>query len=550
MKRVRGIGASGGIAMGRLEIYRGGERSFERQRVEDVEAELRRLQAAQAKAAEALNEIYLKSLKLVGEKDSMIFQIHIMMLQDEDFSEMIQKTIRTEQVNAEFAVWTAGNEFSKRFECMEDEYMRSRKTDVIDISRRLIQCLDHSESVDSYCLSQPSVLVAEDLTPSDTMQLDRSKLLAVVTRGGSKMSHMAILSRTMGIPAVVSLEEGYGELQNGMFAVIDGLSGEVLLEPDEETVAEYEKIQNESLRRYSSLSGLISRSVATKDGTGIEINANIGHPNDAESALKNGADGIGLFRSEFLYMESRELPSEEKQFRAYREILEKMNGRRVIVRTFDIGADKKVPYLNLPEEDNPALGYRAIRICLDRQELFYTQLRALLRASTYGNLAVMFPMIVSVDEIKAAKAMVQKVQDDLKDENISFCSNMPVGIMVETPAAVMLSGELAKEVDFFSIGTNDLTQYTLAADRINAKVADLYDQKHPAVLKMIELVMQNARRAGIPAGICGESAADPALTEFFLRMGVQELSVVPASVLELKQRIEEIDLSKGPKGTE
>jgi phosphotransferase system enzyme I (PtsI) len=543
MKEIHGIGASGGIAMGSLALYQNNKSKVEGRHIKDIEGELARLEAAQKEAVNTLNEIHLQSLKRVGEKDSMIFEIHMMMIEDEDFSAAVREKIEKEQVNVEYAVWKTGNEFAERFAQMDDDYMRERKIDIIDISRRLIQCLDSKVAKALIHLDEPSIVAADDLTPSETMQLDKFKVLAIVTRRGSRTSHSAILSRTMGIPSIVTLEDSFSELKTGMFAVVDGSSGTILLEPDEATKKSYEKIRDKYLREQQELRQLLKTETVTKDGRKIEVNANIGHPSDVESALENGADGIGLFRSEFLYMERKSLPTEEEQFQAYKQVLEKMQGRSVIIRTFDIGADKQVSYLNLPQETNPAMGYRAIRICLDRKELFYTQLRALLRASTFGNLKIMFPMIISLDEVKAAKTMLEQAKSDLKAVKMSFAQNVKTGIMIETPAAVMLSEELAKECDFFSIGTNDLTQYTLAADRMNGNISKLYDQRHPAVLKMIEMAAINAKKAGIPVGICGESADDPVLTEFYLKIGVNEFSVASSSVLVLKKHICKMDFS-------
>ncbi|HHV32432.1 MAG TPA: phosphoenolpyruvate--protein phosphotransferase [Clostridiales bacterium] len=547
MKKLHGIGTSDGVAIGRLMLYQNDKLSIEKHYIENTENELARFKAAQKQAEGALNEIYLKLLKQVGEKDSMIFQIHIMMLQDEDFTEAIQEKIVKEQVNAEFAVWETGQEFAEQFAQMDSEYMRGRKTDVIDISRRLIQCLNKSTAAGPVNSEEPFILAAEDLTPSETVKLDQSKVLAIVTRVGSRTSHSAILSRTMGIPAVAGLEDSFEKLKDGMFVIVDGTSGEVLLEPDKATQENYEKRQTESINSKNKLKQSLGNTTIMHNGRTIEVNANIGHPGDVQSALENGADGIGLFRSEFLYMGRDSLPTEDEQFEAYRQVLKKMGKKPVIVRTFDIGADKKVPYLHLPEEENPALGYRAIRICLDQTDLFRTQLRALLRASAFGNLKIMFPMIISTEEIRTAKAILEDIKSDLSAKNIAFDTAVKVGIMIETPAAAVLSSELAKECDFFSIGTNDLTQYTLAADRMNGKISKLYNQRNPAVLKMIEMAAQSAHQAGIPVGICGESAADPALTEFYLKLGIDELSVVSPSVLSLKSALQQAIQSESGK---
>lgn len=537
MKKIYGTGASAGVAMGFLRLLRSEERKAEKRHVKDTGKELARLQTAQSEAAEKVNEIYLRSLKQIGEKDSMIFQIQIMMLQDEDFVNTIYKRIEKEHVNAEYAVQQAGREFADRFVHMDDEYMRARSADVVDISRRLIQCLDKTDGKAVWQCAEPSVLAAEELTPSETMQFDKSKILALITRGGSSISHVAILARTMGIPSVVALKNGYDDLEDGMFAIVDGTSGKVILEPDESTKKHYETSARKDFLNRQNLKDLLKSRTVVKGGKRVEINANIASPEDADAALENGADGIGLFRSEFLYMRRDRLPSEEEQFQSYVTVLKKMGPRPVIVRTFDIGADKQIAYLNLPAEANPAMGYRAIRVCLDREDLFRTQLRALLRASAFGNLKIMFPMITSPKEVRAAKDILEQVKKELGSEGIKFSPDIKVGIMIETPAAVMLGEELARICDFFSVGTNDLTQYTLAVDRINDKVSYLYDQSHPAVLKLIRLAAESAHGAGIPIGICGESAANTGLMKFYLDIGIDELSVAPSSVLEMKRAI-------------
>lgn len=542
MVRIHGTGASAGIAIGRLTFLKRGGETVPKKAAADPDGELKRLKQATEETAGQLGEIYQKSLRQIGEKDSMIFEIHRMMLEDEDFLGAIRERILGERVNAEYAVWSAGKEFSDRLARMDSEYMRNRAPDVLDVSSRLIRSLQKKGERDDEAPRSPSVIGAEDLMPSETVQLDKAVVLAFVTRNGSKVSHSAILARTLGIPSVVGLGDGYRMLRDGMTVIVDGTAGEVLAEPDEAALREYRAKQEELRLRRERLEGLTGAQAVTKNGVRIAVNANIGRPGEAELALRNGADGVGLFRSEFLYMESDSLPSEETQFRAYREALEKMRGKRVIIRTLDIGADKRVPYLNLPHEENPALGWRAIRICLDRTELFRTQLRALLRASAFGNLAVMFPMVISPQEVREAKKLVGQVKGELRSEGTAFSPDVPLGVMIETPAAAVLSAELAKEADFFSIGTNDLTQYTLAADRMNGNVAKLYDQRHPAVLRLIELTVKNAKAAGIETGICGESAADPVLTEFFLRIGVDELSVAPASVPELKNTVRGIEL--------
>ena len=536
MEEIYGTGASSGIAMGTLRLFGKKENWAEKRYIEDVQGELACLHVAQREAVEKLNEIYLQSLQQVGEKDSMIFQTQIMMLQDEDFTNAICEKIETEHANAEYAVQETGREFADRFVRMDDEYMRARSADVADISKRLIQCLNKTFGKTTWKCEEPSILAAEELTPSETVQLDRSRILAMITRNGSNTSHVAILARTMGIPSVVSLGKGYDCLADGMFAIVDGASGKVILKPDESIRQGYEKKAREDFLNRQRLKALLKSEPAAKGGKRMQINANIAAPEDADAALENGADGIGLFRSEFLYMHRDRLPSEEEQFRSYASVLKKMGTRSVTVRTFDIGADKQIPYLNLPAEANPALGYRAIRICLDRKDLFRTQLKALLRASAFGNLKIMFPMITSLEEVRDAKAVLEQARADLAAERIPFSPEVRVGIMIETPAAVMLSEELARECDFFSIGTNDLTQYTLAADRLNDRISYLYDQSHPAVLKMIRLTAESAHKAGISVGICGESASAKNLADFYREIGIDELSVVPSSVPEVKQR--------------
>lgn len=537
MEKIRGTGVSNGIAAGPLTLRRREPDVVTKTLTDDPEAEIARLTKARETAERDLNQIYLKSLKKVGEKESMIFQIHLMMLQDQDFSKAMEDKIRSDHVSAEYAAWKTGSEFAKQFDNMDNEYMRARKADVVDISRRLIHCLTGGENGSAEESGRPSILAAEDLTPSETMQMDRSKILAIITRGGSRTSHSAILARTMGIPSIVGLKDNFDHLKAGMNVIVDGTTGEVILEPDEAAKTEFAGKAVAEKKRREELNHLLSTVLTAPNGHKIAVNANIGHPQDVEGALENGADGIGLFRSEFLYMERDSLPTEEEQFEAYKKVLVGMNGKSVIVRTFDIGADKQVSYLNLPKEANPALGYRAIRICLDRRDLFRTQLRALMRASVYGKLKIMFPMIISVNEVRTAKAELEKVKDELSVEKIPFAPDVEVGIMIETPASVVMSEELAKECSFFSVGTNDLTQYTLAVDRMNGNISKLYNQANPAVLKMIAVAARNAHKAGIPIGICGESAADTKLTDFYLREEIDELSVASSSVLSVKESL-------------
>ena len=536
MKEVHGIAVSGGVAVGRLSRMESGGEKVEKKRIGDAAGELSRLDAARKETVRQLQEIYRESLKKISAKDSMIFQIHIMMVQDEDFTEAMRSRIRTEKVCAEYAVQEAGREFSERFAKMDDEYMRGRAQDVVDISRRLIRALQHKESADRGP-SGPRVVAADELAPSETVQMDKSEVRAFVTRGGSRTAHAAILARTLGIPAVMGLGSAFDALADGAEVIVDGSAGLVIADPDEETVTAYRTKQRAEREHQKKLRTLVNAPAVSRAGVRVRVYANIAHPDDADAALANGAEGIGLFRSEFLYMGRDSLPTEEEQFQAYKKVLEKMGERPVVVRTFDIGADKEVPSLHLPKEANPALGYRAIRICLDRKDLFRTQLRALLRASAFGNLQIMFPMIVSAEEVKAAKEILGDVKAGLAAERIAFAPKIRTGIMVETPAAAVLSGALAEIADFFSIGTNDLTQYTLAADRTNASVSGLYDPRSPAVLKLIEWTAKSAHQAGIPVGICGESAADPRLTAFYLRNRIDELSVAPSSVLALKEKI-------------
>ena len=540
MKKINGIPASKGIAIGRLQLCGNIDDQIEKKSIFDIDSELARLDSAKDSAIGALNEIYLNALKRVGEENSLIFQIHIMMLQDEDFFGAIQSKIREEKVCAEYAVKEVGRKYSQMFTNMDDEYMRGRAADVLDISKRLIHALNPYFGVGLDNITEQSVVAAPDLMPSETVQLDPTMVLAFLTREGSKSSHSAILARTMAIPAVVGLGEGFSELKAGIRVIVDGETGDILLEPDEATLTQYRRKKEEFEQHRQELQQLKGTKAVTKNGVEIEINANIGHPADAELAIENDAEGIGLFRSEFLYMDGDSLPDEERQFEAYKTVLQKMKGKRVIIRTLDLGADKQVPYLNLPKEDNPALGYRAIRISLDRRELFITQLRALYRASTFGRLAIMFPMIISVEEVREIKSIIEQVKQDLVKEKINFSPNIELGIMIETPASVIMSGELAKEVDFFSIGTNDLTQYTLAVDRMNPKISSLFDSRNPAVLRMIEITAENGKKAGIWTGICGESAADTALTDFYVKTGIKELSVAPSAILEVKKAVRQI----------
>ena len=538
MKRVSGKIAFGGIAIGTIKELSKKNDLVRRVHVEDVAAEQERFQAAQKEAIKQLQGLYDKAVKEVGEDNAAIFEVHQMMLEDLDYLDSIRNIIETQSVNAEYAVATTGDNFAEMFAGMDDDYMKARSADVKDISERVVRILsNHEEQGQDKGTRQKHIIVADDLAPSETIQMDREAVLAFVTRQGSTNSHTAILARTMNIPALVltPVDEGV----DGKVAIVDGFSGTVIIEPDEETLAAYQKKQQEELERRELLAQLKGKPTVTEDGKEIKLYANIGGVKDVGAVLQNDAAGIGLFRSEFLYLQSTDYPTEEEQFKAYKTVAEMMAGRKVIIRTLDIGADKKVDYFHLDEEDNPALGYRAVRICLTRPEIFRTQLRALYRASAYGNIAIMIPMITSVWEVEKSKEIIREVKAELKEEGVPFKDDVEVGIMIETPAAVMIADELAQMVDFFSIGTNDLTQYTLAIDRQNQKLDAFYDPHHPAVLAMIRMAAENAHAEGKWIGICGELGADLELTEEFLAMGLDELSVSPAMVLPLRKKIRE-----------
>lgn len=536
-KIIEGKSAFGGIAIGPIRELSKKNKVVRRNHVDDADAELARFESAKVQAIEELGQLYEKALAQVGEENAAIFEVHQMMLEDEDYCDSVHNIITSQQVNAEYAVASTGDNFSEMFASMDDEYMKARAADVKDISERLIRVLE-GESEDMGDCGEASIILADDLAPSETIQLDRSKILAFVTRAGSTNSHTAILARTMNIPALVCVpaEEGL----NGRQAIVDGKQGKLILDPDEEMLKQYEEKLNEEQKHRELLITLKDRATRTKSGKEIRLYANIGGVSDVGAVLMNGAEGIGLFRSEFLYLEKNEQPTEEEQFQAYRKVAEMMAGKQVIIRTLDIGADKKIDYFNLDTEENPALGYRAVRICLDRPEIFKTQLRALYRASAYGNIAIMVPMIISRWEVLKVKEIIVEVKAELTAQKIPF-GNPEFGIMIETPAAVIIADELAPEVDFFSIGTNDLTQYTLAIDRQNEKLDMFYDSHHPAVLKMIQMIIDSAHRAGIWAGICGELGADTELTEQFVNMGIDELSVSPAMVLPVRERVVAMD---------
>lgn len=538
--KMEGKSVFGGVAMGRLSIYKKSDQVVKRQKVSDAAAEVKRYEDATAKAKEQLARLYDKALKEVGESNAAIFEVHQMMLDDLDYQESVTNMIQSEEINAEYAVAVTGDNFSEMFAAMDDDYMKARAADVKDISNRLIAVLQGAEDMELDS-SEPVILVAEDLAPSETVQLDKSLLLSFVTRYGSTNSHTAILARTMNIPALIGVD--YSEDIDGHYGIVDGFSGVLYVDPDEETIAKYQKKLEEEKEKMRLLQELKGKANVTKDGKEIKLYANIGGVGDVPSVLQNDAGGIGLFRSEFLYLESDTFPTEEDQFNAYRSVVQTMAGKKVIIRTLDIGADKQVDYFNLAHEDNPAMGYRAIRICLEQPDIFKTQLRALYRASYYGNLAIMFPMIISVDEVKRIKAIVEEVKQELDAQEIQY-GEVELGVMIETPAAVWITEELGKEVDFFSIGTNDLTQYTLAIDRQNPRLDSFYDAHHPAVLRAIQMTVENGHKGGAWVGICGELGADTSLTETFLRMGVDELSVSPSRILAVRAAIRDCDLSK------
>ena len=527
-----------GIAMGPIVVLKKDDYQVKRTRIEDPEAEVKRVDAALEKSKEQLQKLYDKAVKEVGEASAAIFEVHQMMLEDDDYLEAIQNTIRTEQVNAEYAVATTGDNFAEMFASMDDDYMKARSADIKDISERLVRNLSGQEDTDLSSID-PSVIVADDLSPSETVQMDKDKILAFVTVHGSTNSHTAILARMMNIPALIGVPMDLDELKTGMTAVVDGFEGTVTFDPDEEIKAQTEKRMEEEAEKLRLLQELKGKENITLDGHKINIYANIGSVGDIGYVLENDAGGIGLFRSEFLYLGRNDFPTEEEQFQAYKQAVQMMAGKKVIIRTLDIGADKQVDYFNLGNEDNPALGYRAIRICLTQPDIFKTQLRALLRAAVYGNLSIMYPMITSTEEVKKIYEIVAEVEAELKEQEIQY--KLPEqGIMIETPAAAIISDKLAEMVDFFSIGTNDLTQYTLALDRQNAKLDDFYNPHHEAILRMIQMVVDNAHKCGKWAGICGELGADATLTEQFVRMGVDELSVAPSMILKLRKIVREM----------
>lgn len=538
MMKFTGKSVYKGIVMGPVAVLKNNDELVKRKKIEDADEEIKRVEEAAAQAAEQLQKLYEKAVKEVGEASAAIFEVHQMMLEDDDYRDAIQNMIRTEMVNAEYATAVTGDNFAEMFSSMDDEYMRARAADIRDISNRLVRNLQGGMELD-FAEMDPSIIIADDLSPSETVQMDKEKILAFVTVHGSTNSHTAILARMMNIPALIGVNMNLGEIQNGMRAIVDGFKGEVVFDPTEELCSETEVRIKEEKEKLQLLQTLKGKENVTLDGKKIHIYANIGSVGDVGYVLENDAGGIGLFRSEFLYLGRDDFPAEEEQFQAYKQVVQTMAGKKVIIRTLDIGADKQVDYFNLGKEDNPAMGYRAIRICLKQPDIFKTQLRALLRAAAFGNLSIMYPMITSVEEVKRIYEIVEEVKQELETAQIPF--KIPEqGIMIETPAAVMISDELAELVDFFSIGTNDLTQYTLAIDRQNEKLDDFYNPHHKAILRMIRMVVDNAHKEGKWAGICGELGADPSLTETFVRMGVDELSVAPSMVLKLRKTIREM----------
>ncbi len=536
MITIQGKGACGAIAIGRLSFFKRGEISVKRERVEDTKAELERFEAARQEAQSQLRALYDKALIEIGEANAQIFDIHQMMLEDLDYIDSVTNIIENQQMNAEYAVAVTADNFAMMFSSMDDEYMKERAADVKDVSNRVLRCFQ--QTADGTVLSGDGLIIcADDLAPSETVQLDKSKVLAFVTQKGSLNSHTAILARTMNIPAVIGVGEALNPEFDGKPAVVDGYTGEVFIEPDADTLALLKLKQQEDEKKKALLQELKGKENITLDGRKINIFANIGGLSDIGAVLVNDAGGIGLFRSEFLYLENNNFPSEELQFATYKKVLESMAGKKVIIRTLDIGADKKIEYFDLDAEENPALGYRAIRICLTRQDIFKTQLRALYRASVFGNLSIMFPMIIAREEILEIKKIINEVKIELAAENVPFSDDVEIGIMIETPAAAVISDILAPEVDFFSVGTNDLTQYTLAIDRQNPKLDGFYDPHHESVLRLIQFAADSAHKNGKWIGICGELGADLSLTERFLKMGIDELSVSPSLVLSLRDKV-------------
>lgn len=542
MEVYQGKSVFGGIAIGRISVHKKDEQQVKRVRIEDSEQEILRYRQAKQTAMEQLQGLYQKALKEVGEANAAIFEIHQMMLEDDDYNESVENIIRMQQVNAEYAVASTGDNFAQMFSAMDDDYMRARSADVKDISERVLSVLG-GRATGIAASGEPVIIVADDLAPSETVQLNKDLVLSFVTVHGSVNSHTAILARTMSIPALIGTAIPLTDDIDGKVGIVDGKNGCIYVDPDEDTLGRMQQLKLEEQEKKELLQTLKGRENITIDGKKIMLYANIGNSKDLAAVLQNDAGGIGLFRSEFIYLERDTFPTEEEQFQIYRTVVETMAGKPVIIRTLDIGADKKCDYFEMEPEENPAMGCRAIRICLTRPEIFKTQLRALFRASAFGNISIMYPMIISVDELRKIKTIVAEIRQELTEQGVTF-GEPKQGIMIETPAAVMMSEELAKEVDFFSIGTNDLTQYTLAIDRQNPKLDAFYDPHHPAVLRMIQMVVENAHKAGIWAGICGELGADTTLTRRFLAMGVDELSMSPGSILPVRKIILETDVTK------
>lgn len=542
MQIFEGKSVFGGIAMGKIRVYKKDAQQVKRVKVADEEAEIARYVQARDTAMQQLQQLYEKALQEIGETNAAIFEVHQMMLEDDDYNESVENIIRMEQVNAEYAVASTGDNFAEMFASMDDDYMRGRAADVRDISERVIGILSGAAD-DGIAADEPVIIVADDLAPSETVQMDKSKVLSFVTIHGSLNSHTAILARTMSIPALVGTNIDAADALNGRFAVVDGAAGKLYVEPDEETIQQLEQKKQAFLEQKELLETLKGKENVTLDGRKIMLYANIGNSKDLATVIQNDAGGIGLFRSEFIYLERDHFPTEDEQFQIYKQVAQTMAGKRVIIRTLDIGADKQCDYFEMEKEENPAMGCRAIRICLTRPEIFKTQLRALFRASAFGKVAIMYPMITSVAEVRRIKEIVAEVRAELDAQGVAY-GEVEQGIMIETPAAVMISDDLAAEVDFFSIGTNDLTQYTLAIDRQNIKLDEFFDPHHPAVLRMIQMVVENAHKKGIWVGICGELGADLSLTQTFLKMGVDELSVSPGRILPLRKIVRETDVSK------
>lgn len=542
MVTLQGKGVFGGIAIGEISFFKRDSGIVQRKKVEDPQAEIQRFEDAKAEAIRELGELYDKAVSEVGESNAMLFQTHQFMLEDLDYVEAITNMIQTQSVNAEYAVSITGDNFSQMFASMDDDYMRERAADVKDISARVVKILTGAGE-SGLVTDKPVILASDDLAPSETVQLDKDMVLSFVTQGGSTNSHTAILAKTMNIPAIIGIGDALDEKYEGKMAIVDGAKGCLIIEPDEETMKEYQAKKQEYLEQQELLQQFRGKETVSLDGQKVKLYANIGNASDIGAVVKNDAAGIGLFRSEFLYLESENFPTEEEQFKVYKYVAETMGQKQVIIRTLDIGADKQVDYFNLGNEDNPAMGYRAIRICLKQPEIFKTQLRALLRAAVYGNLSIMYPMITSTEEVKKIYEIVAEVEEELKAQEIQY--KIPEqGIMIETPAAAIISDRLAEMVDFFSIGTNDLTQYTLAIDRQNEKLDEFYNPHHEALLRMIQMVVDNAHKCGKWAGICGELGADTTLTEEFVRMGLDELSVAPSMVLKLRKIVREMKVEE------